>query len=96
MVCFIWFKVPKVNSISLMVASKSINNSSFRLMHLQVLMALVTMPMLCLNVGRLSVGGGKNFKRWRIVIVLTTNLLPLAANTNDKLKLFACPFKRQR
>ena len=28
-VFFIWFEIPKVNFVSLMAASKSINNSSF-------------------------------------------------------------------
>ena len=45
MVCFIWFKLPKVNFVSLMATSKSINNSSFGSTLLQVLMALVAMFM---------------------------------------------------
>ena len=96
MVCFIWLKVPKVNSVCLMATSKSINSSSFGSTLLQVLMVLVAMSMLCLNVGRLFAGGSKNFERWWMATIVATNLLPLVANTNHKLKLFTCPFKHQR
>ena len=45
MVCLIWFRFPKVSSFSLIEASKSTRNSSFRSACLQVLMAFDAMLM---------------------------------------------------
>lgn len=45
-VYFIWLRVPNVNLVSLMAASKSINSSSFGSSLLQVLIAFVIMLML--------------------------------------------------